>query len=148
MTALNVESIVRRRTLERLLAAHERTIVAPVMPSPTQIERLVATTVTSAREARNAALDRAVPGEMGEPPARRHATAALLATALAGPPAKVPPRTSRRGHCVPVIDAQHPSARLDLGVTLATTRTRVIADRACPRATGRPVERVRNVRAN
>jgi hypothetical protein len=143
-TAQNVDSIVPSPTPGRPSAAPGRTTVTP---SPTRIDRLAATSVTSARRARNAALVRAAPGETGEAGAHRHATGAPVATTLAGPPVRVTPRTSR-GHRDPVIDAQHRNARHDRAATRASTRTRVIGDRVCPRAIAHPVAAARNVPAS
>jgi hypothetical protein len=144
VTVPNVESSVRSRTLERPPVALERTNAAPVTPSPTQIERLAATNATSAKGSLIAALDRAAQGEMGDP-AAHNATAVLIATTLAGLPAEVTPRTFRRGRRVQAIAARvHRSARLDREATRATTRTRVIADRVCPRVIAHPVARVSN----
>jgi hypothetical protein len=120
--------------------------VVPAIPSPTVIEHLAATTVTSAAPTPNADLDRAVPDVTGGRPVDHHVTAARPdATTRTGLPAKVTPRTFR--HDLPGrTTGGAPITRHDRReATRATTRRRVIAVRACRREIDRRSERVRNV---
>jgi hypothetical protein len=120
--------------------------VAPATPRPTVIDRLAATTATSATARANADPDRAAPRETQNLLVDRlHVTAARPnATTLTDPVKVDRPRTSRHERRGRTMVTEQNALHTHRAPTLATTRRRGTDDQACHRATVRPVELVRH----